>query len=186
MRRLLFAGLLAVSAVTVSAVSATAAGATVTTVSGSFLATDWAVYVPDPVSLPIDPLRLHYSLTFDSTLVYAADTDALTVFDTNIPHPLAFSYHPESGLIILATAGSPFLCSLPEQSTCIFIADTNSGLPSFVAKAPAGGGAWQAMTIRGDDRVDTGAVPEPASWALLIAGFGLTGAAMRRRRAAMQ
>lgn len=27
-----------------------------------------------------------------------------------------------------------------------------------------------------------GAVPEPASWALLIAGFGLTGAAMRRRR----
>lgn len=27
-----------------------------------------------------------------------------------------------------------------------------------------------------------GAVPEPASWAMLIAGFGLTGAAMRRRR----
>jgi len=26
------------------------------------------------------------------------------------------------------------------------------------------------------------AVPEPASWALMIAGFGLTGAAMRRRR----
>jgi hypothetical protein len=28
----------------------------------------------------------------------------------------------------------------------------------------------------------TGAVAEPASWAMLIAGFGLTGAAMRRRR----
>ena len=28
------------------------------------------------------------------------------------------------------------------------------------------------------------AVPEPASWAMLIAGFGLTGAAMRRRRVA--
>ena len=28
-----------------------------------------------------------------------------------------------------------------------------------------------------------GAVPEPANWALMIAGFGLTGAAMRRRRA---
>jgi hypothetical protein len=28
-------------------------------------------------------------------------------------------------------------------------------------------------------------VPEPASWAMLIAGFGLTGAAMRRRRAAI-
>ena len=28
----------------------------------------------------------------------------------------------------------------------------------------------------------TGAVPEPASWAMLIAGFGLAGAVMRRRR----
>lgn len=28
------------------------------------------------------------------------------------------------------------------------------------------------------------AVPEPATWAMLIAGFGLTGAAMRRRRTA--
>ena len=26
-------------------------------------------------------------------------------------------------------------------------------------------------------------VPEPAGWAMLIAGFGFTGAAMRRRRA---
>ncbi len=31
--------------------------------------------------------------------------------------------------------------------------------------------------------VTTGAVPEPASWALLIAGFGLVGGALRRRRA---
>lgn len=30
-----------------------------------------------------------------------------------------------------------------------------------------------------------GAVPEPASWALMIAGFGLVGAAMRRRAAAV-
>jgi hypothetical protein len=33
--------------------------------------------------------------------------------------------------------------------------------------------------------VDTGAVPEPASWAMLIAGFGLVGAAARRRRTAL-
>jgi PEP-CTERM motif len=30
-----------------------------------------------------------------------------------------------------------------------------------------------------------GAVPEPASWAMLIAGFGIAGAAMRRRRVAV-
>ena len=32
--------------------------------------------------------------------------------------------------------------------------------------------------------VPLAAVPEPASWALMIAGFGLVGAAMRRRAAA--
>jgi hypothetical protein len=31
----------------------------------------------------------------------------------------------------------------------------------------------------------TGVVPEPASWAMLIAGFGLIGATLRRRRAAL-
>jgi len=30
-----------------------------------------------------------------------------------------------------------------------------------------------------------GAVPEPASWAMMVAGFGLAGAAMRRRKAAI-
>ncbi|WP_310496049.1 PEPxxWA-CTERM sorting domain-containing protein [Sandarakinorhabdus sp.] len=37
-----------------------------------------------------------------------------------------------------------------------------------------------------DVMLGTGAVPEPASWALLLAGFGLTGAAMRRRSSVLQ
>lgn len=41
-------------------------------------------------------------------------------------------------------------------------------------------------TVHGNNggafRVEVTAVPEPADWVLLIAGFGLTGAAMRRRR----
>ena len=36
---------------------------------------------------------------------------------------------------------------------------------------------WSGLTIG-----TAGAVPEPASWAMLIAGFGLVGAAARRRR----
>jgi hypothetical protein len=32
---------------------------------------------------------------------------------------------------------------------------------------------------------DTGGVPEPASWALMIAGFGLVGGALRRRRSGL-
>ena len=33
------------------------------------------------------------------------------------------------------------------------------------------------------DNIAAGAVPEPATWAMLIAGFGMVGAAMRRRKA---
>lgn len=32
------------------------------------------------------------------------------------------------------------------------------------------------------ERLDVAAVPEPATWALMISGFGLSGAALRRRR----
>lgn len=46
----------------------------------------------------------------------------------------------------------------------------------------AGFAAYYDNVSLGAPETTTGAVPEPASWALLIAGFGLTGAAMRRRR----
>jgi hypothetical protein len=42
---------------------------------------------------------------------------------------------------------------------------------------------WNNNGFRGVTFGDGGSVPEPASWALMIAGFGLTGAALRRRRA---
>ncbi len=44
--------------------------------------------------------------------------------------------------------------------------------------ATGGGGSW----IFGVGQLTYGAVPETASWAMLIAGFGLVGAAARRRR----
>jgi len=56
--------------------------------------------------------------------------------------------------------------------------------------SPASSGTFFLSTGAGLENVfaigtlsadSTGAVPEPASWAMLIAGFGLTGTAMRRR-----
>lgn len=43
--------------------------------------------------------------------------------------------------------------------------------------------SFQIDNIRFDNAAGT--VPEPANWAMLIAGFGLTGAVMRRRRLAV-
>jgi hypothetical protein len=55
------------------------------------------------------------------------------------------------------------------------IAEKNNGIP------PGGTGTITYNT--GYVTVPT-AVPEPATWAMMIAGFGLAGAALRRRRAA--
>jgi len=49
-----------------------------------------------------------------------------------------------------------------------------------IAGFTPGGDAKGSVTIHVDS---AGAVPEPATWAMMIAGFGLAGAALRRRRA---
>jgi len=41
---------------------------------------------------------------------------------------------------------------------------------------------YETMLLVGDKASLTAAVPEPASWALMIAGFGLAGTVLRRRR----
>ena len=46
------------------------------------------------------------------------------------------------------------------------------------------GGQFGDPSVRFNDPTN-GGVPEPASWALMIGGFGLAGTALRRRRAAL-
>lgn len=53
-----------------------------------------------------------------------------------------------------------------------------TGLKSISFSLLQGGGEYLAF----DNLAYTTGVPEPASWLLLMAGFGLAGAAMRRRR----
>jgi choice-of-anchor C domain-containing protein len=57
----------------------------------------------------------------------------------------------------------------------VFMADSASTQLKFQSTF---GGPWGVAL---DNVAVTAVVPEPASWAMLIAGFGLVGAAMRRR-----
>jgi hypothetical protein len=72
-------------------------------------------------------------------------------------------------------AGTPF-------SEFFFYSDDNWGGDGFtvtgtIRMSGAGGGSGNGALFKTGNYV-----PEPATWAMLIAGFGMTGAAMRRRQ----
>lgn len=73
-----------------------------------------------------------------------------------------------------------------QNFTFDFVADAATGLLAFNNTR---GGFWTGMYLDNVSVIDMtqpgpigGAVPEPATWALMIGGFGMAGAAVRRRR----
>jgi hypothetical protein len=68
----------------------------------------------------------------------------------------------------------------PSGQTVPFGMDSAVVDPTFTID-PAFAGRWSIAGIPVD--TTTPGVPEPATWAMLIAGFGLAGASLRRRRA---
>jgi len=65
-----------------------------------------------------------------------------------------------------------------------FVGDGNAATIRLAATIPGNAGVFfDHVSVTTADR--GGAVPEPATWALMIGGFGLAGAALRRRRAAV-
>ena len=61
-----------------------------------------------------------------------------------------------------------------------FVASSSLSTLNFINTAGGGNAGILLDTVS-----VSGAVPEPAAWALMIAGFGLVGGAMRRRRAGL-
>lgn len=65
------------------------------------------------------------------------------------------------------------IAGLPLRTFAVVFAPSNGG-PAFV-------GFGGTLDYVGDTPQELAGVPEPASWAMMIAGFGLAGAAARRR-----
>ena len=65
--------------------------------------------------------------------------------------------------------------------------DTSAGQAGNLLNGPAGPAFTTdynfAATVTYDAPIGPGPVPEPATWALMIGGFGMAGAMLRRRRA---
>ena len=105
--------------------------------------------------------------------------------------PVAIGFSPLSGasgtfsrrynLTLASTYSGGFLAANGGTAASARTAFLN-GLTSGRAYYNVHTAMFPGGEIRGN--LAAGAVPEPASWAMLIAGFGMTGAAMRRRRPA--
>lgn len=88
-----------------------------------------------------------------------------------------------SGLPLGGTGGSPILSSNSGASPKGTLADAG---PSIGPGAGGGSTRDQGAPGNGNSVIDppatSGAVPEPASWATMLLGFGLIGSAVRARR----
>jgi hypothetical protein len=102
-----------------------------------------------------------------------------------------FNYAPGSGR-------NPTIAAFDEIGNLIASYDlsvlapisTPAAIDAFMFRGIDGEGSMiKSFTLSGSFIIMSGvagsAVPEPASWAMMIAGFGLVGAAMRRRSAAV-
>lgn len=61
---------------------------------------------------------------------------------------------------------------------------TGSGSSTLLFQVGAGFGRWQLDNVA-IAPADVAAVPEPATWGMMLLGFGLAGTSMRRRRCAV-
>lgn len=96
------------------------------------------------------------------------------------------SYAGNSGAISFTLSdGSVYSTNLPSTSATLGFFGFTSAAPITSITVDNQVGGSQVFDVTSFSVGSAGAVPEPESWAMLIAGFGLAGAAMRRRRAAV-
>lgn len=139
---------------------------------------DFAGYVDGSIFATVANFTASVENTSVDAIVLPGQND-----DPTIPN-LVFTYNGAD----FRTTGGPLasldLNSFGARST--FSATTTDAFYTQTTKnnppAEAGTAAFQVGTVR----VPAGAVPEPATWAMMLGGFGMMGAAMRRRSGAVR
>lgn len=147
------------------------------------------VFGSDP-TLPADPVTLNVTLMFDNSVNVATTTTGLTVNSFTLPYATQFQYFAATDSLALATTLlGPASCSSSAGKFCAFIHDATSAAPTliFFQNSLPTNNVWQAnsLSVTYSDAPGGRGVPEPATWALMLIGFGGLGVQLRRRRAGL-
>src|SRR5205085_709166 len=125
--------------------------------------------------------------------IYAADLDAFTELVSAIPPPFLTVDNPLIPNLVFRWKGAPFNAAggpFPDIDFAGLSALSIYGgreIGKFAALAITNNGGATGLPTYNAGRVGApkvgAVVPEPATWAMMILGFGAAGAVLRRRRA---
>jgi hypothetical protein len=143
----------------------------------------------NPLDLPpVDPVIGSISVTFDNAVDYTNEGNGITLNYLNLQlgSTIVFSYSTEFDTLMVggSNIGSNGYMWGDDDFT-MFIYDATGKVPNDYAgflgyTQHTSINSFESGAFEVTSR-PSGAVPEPASWALMVGGFGLVGGAMRRR-----
>jgi hypothetical protein len=129
----------------------------------------------------------------DASFGYFLDAiDSSTTGGNGTPPPLVIDIHNASGITFagVGTAAHPVTTNADDVVTGFGVGNRFQSNPDGYWFAldiydPAATGDSKTFLVAAKDAVLQPGVPEPATWGLMIVGFGGVGAVLRRRRAAV-
>jgi polyisoprenoid-binding protein YceI len=162
--------------------SCSAASAATVVQKFTFTAMNFNAYF-GPLPAPVDPVTGSFVITYDPDVDQGPTTVGVQVVSLNIPNPgTGFVYKiVGDGVLDIGTkpnaVGGFSIQQIGDYGLSIFNVRTNPRMGYFQYFADNGGNYYAF-----DGELTLTGVPEPQSWALLLAGFGLSGGGIRLAR----